>query len=242
MARYDDGKRGFAVSDALGLGEAWQQYQKMLDSGALKFEVTEIPPGMLEYFFAEYPPDQRDRALYSQLQTDQAERTLIDAIQSGSLPLWVTRAKGPVAERQVAATSLLDFGRESLIAGCYRPYGDTENLVFGYPLFVKVVDWVKFTASFSHVQETIEPSMKKGTQARRKPGPASDPDWPAAIAKVTDACRDAGYRRLLRRGEKAAIIKMLLDAMAEKDKHPSDDTARRYAADVIARLPDNYAE
>jgi hypothetical protein len=73
---------------------------------------------------------------------------------------------------------------------------------------------------------------------RKKPGPSRNPHWPYAISKVTETCLQAGYALPLRRGEKQAIINLLLTAMAEHDTHPSDDTARKYADDVIARLPD----
>ena len=78
--------------------------------------------------------------------------------------------------------------------------------------------------------------------ARNKPGPAADPDWPAAIEKVTADCIAAGYATPLKRGDKAAIQNLLLSAMAERNKHPSDDTARKYAEKVIEKLPDNSGD
>ena len=77
------------------------------------------------------------------------------------------------------------------------------------------------------------------SQRRKTPGPDPDPDWPGAIMKVTADCIAAGYTKPLKRGDKAAIQNLLLSAMAEKDKHPSDDTARKYAEQVIVQLPDN---
>jgi hypothetical protein len=74
---------------------------------------------------------------------------------------------------------------------------------------------------------------------RKKPGPAPDPDWPDAIKKVAGDCIAAGYKKPLKRGDKAAIQNLLLNAMAEKNKHPSEDTARKYAEEVIDKLPDN---
>uniref|UniRef100_A0A6H1ZQG8 Uncharacterized protein n=1 Tax=viral metagenome TaxID=1070528 RepID=A0A6H1ZQG8_9ZZZZ len=73
--------------------------------------------------------------------------------------------------------------------------------------------------------------------ARRRPGPAPDPDWPNAIAKVTRDCIAAGYRQPLRRGEKSAIGNMLLDEMSQRDKHFSEDAAAKHATAVIAALP-----
>lgn len=80
---------------------------------------------------------------------------------------------------------------------------------------------------------------EKPTAQRKRPGPAPDPDWPQAIAKVTQDCIAAGYKRPLKRGDKAAIQTMLLSYMADKDKHFSDDIAAKHAATVIAALPDN---
>lgn len=76
-------------------------------------------------------------------------------------------------------------------------------------------------------------------KVKKLPGPAPDPDWPAAIAKVTQDCIKAGYKKPLKRGDKAAIQTMLLSFMADKDKHFSDDTASKYAQKVIEALPDN---
>lgn len=78
-----------------------------------------------------------------------------------------------------------------------------------------------------------------GLKNRKLPGPAPDPDWPQAIAKVTQDCIAAGYTRPLKRGGKAAIQTMLLSYMADKDKHFSDDIAAKHAETVIAALPDN---
>lgn len=75
--------------------------------------------------------------------------------------------------------------------------------------------------------------------ARKRPGPAPDPDWPHALAKVTQDCIAAGYKHRRKRGDKAAIQTMLLNFMAAKDKHFSEDIAAKYAEKVIAALPDN---
>lgn len=74
---------------------------------------------------------------------------------------------------------------------------------------------------------------------KRKPGPAPDPVWPEVVAKVSNECIAAGYSRPLKRGDKAAIATMLLSAMAELDKHFSEDTAAKHALKVIEALPDN---
>lgn len=85
---------------------------------------------------------------------------------------------------------------------------------------------------------TEQTTTPKPNAVRRKPGPAPDPDWPHAIAKVTHECIEAGYKRPPKRGDKAAIQTMLLNFMAEKDKQFSDDIARKHAEAVIAGLPD----
>jgi hypothetical protein len=74
---------------------------------------------------------------------------------------------------------------------------------------------------------------------KRKPGPAPDPAWPEVVARIVKECILAGYRHPLRRGNKAAIATMLLSAMAEQNKHFSEDTAAKYALEVIEALPGN---
>ncbi|NKJ02874.1 hypothetical protein [Novosphingobium sp. SG707] len=86
---------------------------------------------------------------------------------------------------------------------------------------------------------TVREKPEQVTKQRKRPGPAPDPDWPHAIAKVTQDCISAGYTRPLKRGGKAAIQTMLLSYMADKDKHFSDDIAAKHAETVIAALPDN---
>lgn len=73
---------------------------------------------------------------------------------------------------------------------------------------------------------------------KSRPGPKPDPDWPAAIDHVVKHCLDADYKVPLKRGQKAGIQTMLLTFMAaQKDKHYSDDTAAKYAKEVIRELP-----
>lgn len=109
------------------------------------------------------------------------------------------------------------------------------------------VDWLNnnLTLQFSSAEVIgAFPANPRGQsedepKAQKRPGPAPDPDWPHAIAKVTQDCIAAGYKRARKRGDKAAIQTMLLGFMAEKDKHPSEDTAAKYAEQVIAALPDD---
>lgn len=76
-------------------------------------------------------------------------------------------------------------------------------------------------------------------KVRKRPGPAPDPDWPHAIAKVTQDCIAAGYTQALKRGDKAAIQTMLLNYMADKNKNFSVDIAAKHAKAVIDALPEN---
>ncbi len=175
MARYDDGKSGFGITDAFGLSEAWLQVRAMLDAGALQFPDRKAPPAMVDFFRTTYPTDQWENAMRAQMQVEDAERMLIGAVKSGQLPLWIAPVEGPIAERQVAANGLIEFGRESLIAGCYRPYNDTENLVYGYPLFVKRRDWGLFLASLGETAQSANfterqprPSDEKSRKGRAK--------------------------------------------------------------------------
>ncbi len=92
----------------------------------------------------------------------------------------------------------------------------------------------------------LEPSAGGGivpqttsNRHRKRPGPAPDPDWPDAITSVAQECISAGYKRPLKRGDKAAIQTMLLNYMSGRNKNFSEDIARKYAEAVIAALPDN---
>lgn len=156
MARYDDGKRGYGVTDTIGLSVAWQQIETMLFSGALQFPTPQAPPLMLDFFKATYPPEQWEIALHSELQMEEAERRVVGAVKTGQLPLWVAPKDGPISERLVAGSSLVEFGRESLTAGCYIPFnGDAANLVCGYPLFIKLSDWTTFLSVLATVSNSV---------------------------------------------------------------------------------------
>lgn len=164
MARYDDGKRGFGVADAIGLELAWQEIETMLSKGLLNLPCDRAPPRLLAIFSAVYAAQGVENVLHTQLQREEAERLMILAIKSGSLPLWIAPVEGPIAERIIAANGLLEFEKASLKAGCYRPYNDTENLAYGYPLFVKRADWSAFrdkTFVTHHEDERASPVTKK---------------------------------------------------------------------------------
>lgn len=73
---------------------------------------------------------------------------------------------------------------------------------------------------------------------RVAPGPKPDPDWDWAVFHVIKSSIDAGYSKALKRGDRAAIETQLLEKMGERKKHPSPDSARKYAVRVINALPD----
>ncbi len=156
MARYDDGKRGFGVADALGLSEAWQQAEARQSAGTHEFPVAEAPPGMLEALRVFVPSDQLERVVQSQLRTEAVERAMLEAIRTAQLPLWIAPIEGAHEERLVAANALFEFRRESLIAGCYRPFNDVTNPVYGYPLFVKRADWERFMLRFDMRNQPVQ--------------------------------------------------------------------------------------
>ena len=198
MARFDDGKRGFGVTDALGLSAAWLQVRAMLDAGALQFPDRDAPPAMVDFFRATYPAEQWENAMRSQMQKEDAERMMIGAVKSGQLPLWIAPVEGPIAERQVAANGLIEFGRESLIAGCYRPYNDTNSLVYGYPLFVKRCDWERFIAELGPAGEFASVAAVTSTAAAEN----ECRDWLAG-----EFARDPGKQRTKADFQSAALAR-----------------------------------
>lgn len=109
----------------------------------------------------------------------------------------------------------------------------------GAHLWVKCADWALFLSAFEAARQPNKASDYAPKMARKKPGPAPDPDWPHAIAKVTQDCIAAGYKRTRKRGDKAAIQTMLLNFMGDRNKHFSNDIAAKHAETVIAALPDN---
>lgn len=153
--------------------------------------------------------------------TGDAGRALLEAIRTGRAKAILQTAHG---SKELAFHDLAGVGQ--------RP---------------TCVDWLNgnFTLQFSSAEviaaflPTTREKPEKTTTGRKRPGPAPDPDWPHAIAKVTQDCIAAGYKRPRKRGDKAAIQTMLLSYMAEKDKHFSDDIAAKHAETVIAALPDN---
>lgn len=74
---------------------------------------------------------------------------------------------------------------------------------------------------------------------RKKPGPKPHPLWQPAVEHVTSQCIKAGYKKPLKRGDKAAIQGMLLSYITENGGPTfSEDAARMHSAKVIDQLPE----
>lgn len=142
-------------------------------------------------------------------------------------------------------TQLRDFASfDSLYGGLERGSGLVwEGVVLERALSGRGDGWRDVEVCRAELLNVFPPTVREKpeqvTKRRKRPGPAPDPDWPHAIAKVTQDCIAADYKRTRKRGDKAAIQTMLLNYMAEKDKHFSDDIAAKHAETVIAALPDN---
>lgn len=138
---------------------------------------------------------------------------------------------------------LRDFARfESLHGGLERGEGLAwEQDGLDDILETRGDGWRDVEVNRADLMRVYPPSQQPiaNRSTRRKPGPQPDPDWPSAVDAVTRECVAAGYKKQLRRGEKAAIIALLLDFMGRKKKFPSEDSAAKYAKAVIAQLPDN---
>jgi hypothetical protein len=142
-------------------------------------------------------------------------------------------------------TQLRDFACfDSLYGGLERGAGLVwETDVLGRALEGRGDGWRDVEVCRAELLNAFPPIVREKpemiTKGRKRPGPAPDPDWPHAIAKVTLDCIAAGYKRTRKRGDKAAIQTMLLSYMSDRDKHFSDDIAAKHAETVIAALPDN---
>lgn len=201
MARYDDGKRGPGVVDAISLSECWIE----LRSSKIPWELPEPPRRM-----AEVLPD--EHAVESMLRDNVAMRRLIGAIKSGALPIWVAPIDGP--ERVAAPNAFLELGRESIIAGVYRPYNDHASWLYGYPLFVKRADWASFLSGLPRVETAPEPIDPT-------PMPADE----EIVAKMQDL-----KERGMRRDEAAKHIRTIPGFEAVGNEH-----ARRVSRGMLGR-------
>lgn len=162
-----------------------------------------------------------------------ASRTIHGALRDGSLPAYVAPTNG--GPLLVPRFYWNGVNPESLHY-VYRGMTPGDHGA-GCPVLLSRQAFEAWRATLSTINQ---PETRGQTgNGRKRPGPAPDPDWPHAIAKVTQDCIAAGYTRPLKRGGKAAIQTMLLSYMADKDKHFSDDIAAKHAKTVIAALPDN---
>ncbi|MCK9540851.1 MAG: hypothetical protein M0R03_02320 [Novosphingobium sp.] len=232
MMRNGDGKHGYEVPDALSLDEAWRQIQSMLDDGKLRFPDREAPPLMVETFKGIYPPEQLESAMRSAMQTKDAERTIIDAIRSGKLPLWIAPVEGPITERLISGRDLKQFDIRSLASGCYRPYNDTENVARDCRLFVKEHHWEGFLVGLGVGRETgatvapnhidqgnniPQPSSQK-IEHNRGGAPAKY-DWEQAIAAIVFQWSDEGSWQPT---SQADVRRKLVEHFSALDQYPSD--------------------
>lgn len=207
--RHDDGKRGFAVTDAWSLEAVWRQWLAMAHNGEIRIPASPAPEGMRRFFEAAYPPDQWEEVMRRHLAERDVETALIDAIRSDQLPLWIAPVDGALPERLVAGSSFLEFSRESLIAGCYRPQNDTAHLAAGYPLYVKKADWGRFVKSAAVPADAVDlagpPSAKFTAGAERECSDwlrqqfASDPQGARAKGDFLEAAIAAFGGRLSKR-------------------------------------------
>lgn len=162
-----------------------------------------------------------------------ASRTIHEALRDGSLPAYVAPTNG--SPLLVPRFYWNGVNPESL-HHVYRGMTPEDDGA-GCPVLLSRQSFHAWGASLPTLSQPKK-RMQAGNR-RKRPGPAPDPDWPHAIAKVTKDCVAAGYKRTRKRGDKAAIQTMLLSYMADKDKHFSDDIAAKHAETVIAALPDN---
>lgn len=153
--------------------------------------------------------------------TGDAGRELLEVIRTDRAKAIQRTAQGP---RQLAFHDLAGVGQRPTCVDWM-----SNNLALQFSS-------AEIIAAFPAIAAKQSENVK---MARKRPGPAPDPDWPHAIAKVTQDCVAAGYKRARKRGDKAAIQTMLLSYMADRDKHFSDDIAAKHAETVIAALPDN---
>jgi hypothetical protein len=161
-----------------------------------------------------------------------------EGIREGRMVTWVILNR---VEKRVSGAHIFPDWGNLLATGVYASNEDSVTKLAGHRLYVKQADWRRFVDEVLALRgNAAEPAKDAKPRAARKlPGPSPDPDWPAAIAKVTKDCIAAGYKRPLKRGAKAAIQTQLLNFMAARDKHLSDAIAAKYAEKVIEALPCN---
>jgi len=172
----------------------------------------------------------------------QAEQCLQEAMMDLARHLYAGRLDGkewPLAGEDLRSLSRSDFARARYAPGTNSAgllggdlVGRSNHYVLFWPDDIRRL-WPKNQQTDAGTRE--EP--QRPISDKKKPGPVRDPAWAGVIAAVTESCIAAGYQHPLRRGAKAAIQTMLLDAMAELGKDASDSIALRYAGEVIEALP-----
>ena len=109
------------------------------------------------------------------------------------------------------------------------------------PIVILEREWLAWAGKYGPAKQTPLNTSGSST-SRKKPGPTRDGRWDEAIAAVAANCQSGGYVRPLKRGERAAIETQLLLEMATLTGIDfSPDTARKYAIEVIERLPECQA-
>lgn len=156
-ARYDEDHRGPAVPDALGLGECL----RLLLALPVDWPKPDTAKGksILSVIRSTYPAEQIESAVREFCRSEGAVDLLRDAILKGDLSLWVSPTDG--TERPVDRSALLEFDRQSIVAGVYRPPND-RGWLFGRPLFVKRAEWEKWICS-------LDSSRRKPSRGRGRP-------------------------------------------------------------------------
>lgn len=240
-ARQQDDNR-IAVAHAFGLGDCYRELSMIFARGELS--PTDYVPAQLAHYEGlaagiKWPTDPEELTqarrdwVKCAIMGDKAANFLQFLIADGALQLWRIHEA-----REVAVTPVkLDSG--NVKNGIYKSFERPEPDMQGAFLWVKRTDWALILSAIEAAPQPDATGDSAPAKARKKPGKAPDPDWPHAIAKVTQDCIAAGFRHPLIRGNKAAIQTMLLSYMANRDKHFCDDTARKHANSVIAALPDH---
>jgi hypothetical protein len=154
--RYDDEHRGPCVTDAYELSRCRIDLAERSRTW-LNFE--NLPPQMIEYA-ERIPESERADWLQRQANLEEVDRLISHAMRSGELPIWVAPLGEP--ERLVGPSAMVEVDHATVVSGCYRPPND-RGWLYGRPLFVKCVDWVRFARS-------VDAAKTPGSEAHRWAG------------------------------------------------------------------------
>jgi hypothetical protein len=160
-------------------------------------------------------------------------------VREGTLPLWTMAEHGP---HLIDHWHLQEIDSQAIKTGVFKPR-DTTHPLHGVLLWVKTIEaepWADAVIAGLYPDLRAAGSPDAAPTPRRKPGPQANPGWAWAVDTATKEFAAAGMRRPLQRGEQAAIITRLLSLMSEGGHGDfSEDAGRKYALEVIARLPVN---